>query len=59
MREWLVLAEKYSEECKEQWDQVMILTDVKQLSGLRKEDTTPIHPEIMIQIFEYKNQVFD
>jgi hypothetical protein len=35
------------------------LTDVKQLSALRQLDTTPIHPEIMIQIFEYKQQVFD
>jgi hypothetical protein len=39
MREWLVLAEKYSEECKDQWDQVMILTDVKQLNGLRLPDS--------------------
>lgn len=37
----------------------MILTDVKQLSGLRNPDSVPVHPEIIIQIYEYKNQIFD
>jgi hypothetical protein len=34
------------------------LTDVKQLSALRQAEMSPIHPEILIQIFEYKEQVF-
>ena len=37
----------------------MILTDVKQLNGLRNPDASSLNPQIMIQIFQYKNQVFD
>ena len=58
MYEWYALSEKYSESNRDQWEQTIILADVKQLGSLRRVEKPPIHSGLLMEIFKFKSESF-